>query len=101
MSKLPSRDDLDLLVRDVRTSIRPEYRASNDEIDAPGICLTIGWNPDSGGWGWQTGDNSFSGNASFYPVWAVVNIYTDTDVTAVVDEILEELEDYDYDDNDD
>ena len=93
MRKLPSREELELLVQEVKGYIRPDRRAFVDD-DEPGICLTVGWSPDNGKWGWQTGDNSYSGGAYSYPVWAVVSLYADTDVTAAVDEILEELEDY-------
>ena len=33
--------------------------------------VTIGWNPATGKWGWQTGDNFYQGDAYGYPVWAV------------------------------
>lgn len=47
----------------------------NYGVDKEGLDLTIGFNPKSKEWDYQTGDNSYSGAAYFYPVWGVTTIF--------------------------
>ena len=47
----------------------------NYGIDKEGLDLTVGFNPESKEWDYQTGDNSYSGAAYFYPVWGVTTIF--------------------------
>ena len=89
--KRPHPNDLKELVEHAKTCIAPDSLA-HEEDDRPGILLTIGWNPVNGEWGWQTGDNSFTGAAYHYPIWAVVEIYPNSDTHEVVKQIREQLE---------
>jgi len=85
---LPDRANLVPLIESLLPTIGDEYRASEDD-ETPGMCLTVGWNDATGRWGWQTGDNSFTGGAYGYPHWAVVTLpQVDTDEA---DEDLDEL----------
>jgi hypothetical protein len=75
--KLPLIKDLAALIKRLKPQIQDDYRASefDSEDDLPSMLLTVGWSAESGGWGWQTGDNSYSGGAYFYPTWATVAVY--------------------------
>jgi hypothetical protein len=74
--KTPSIATLAKLFASLKTDIRDDYRCSDDPDDeTPGICVTIGWTPETGGWSYQTGDNSFTGGAYGHTVWAVVSLY--------------------------
>lgn len=54
-------------------------------------CLTVGYSPQSESWGYQTGDNSFTGGAYGHPFWGVVWIGADADPSEVADEIAEDI----------
>jgi len=52
------------LLRELIPEIADEYRATDDPEDSePGMCVTIGTNDELDSWGYQTGDNSYSGGA--------------------------------------
>ena len=64
--------------------------------------LTVGYDPKTGEWDYQTGDNSYSGAAYFYPVWGVGTIFPldcslngSADLARdIVNQILEQAEHY-------
>ena len=72
--QLPSQVDLLELIEAVRENLKTY---SYEELET--ATLTIGWHPTSGSWSYQTGDNSFTGNAYGYPCWAVVEVCRETD----------------------
>lgn len=90
--KLPPMSDLYRLCRAVKGEIADEYRAF-EEDETPGICLTVGSNPDTGEWSYQTGDNSYTGGAYGYPCWAVVGVYRNSNCRTLAREIREQLTD--------
>ena len=55
------------------------------------VCVTVGYSPQSESWGYQTGDNSFTGGAYGHPFWGVVWIGADADPAEVADEIAEDI----------
>ena len=55
------------------------------------VCLTVGYSPEAESWGYQTGDNSFTGGAYGHPFWGVVWIGADADPAEVADEIAEDI----------
>jgi len=56
--------------------------------------LTIATNADdTGEWGWQTGDNSYSGQCYFYRHWAIGQIDADTDHVELAEDLRDQLED--------
>jgi hypothetical protein len=64
----------------LKKDICDDYRATDDPDDnTPGMCVTIGFTPAdeerNASWGYQTGDNSYSGGAYSHPHWAVVYLY--------------------------
>jgi hypothetical protein len=87
---LPTVKDL----RDLIISVKPN-------IDGPeGLDLTVSTNGESRErWGWQTGDNSFTGGAYSYRNWAVVTIFKRSDATAIAHDIRRQLsESVEFDD---
>jgi hypothetical protein len=64
---------LRLNITNVATLIKKikEYGVDKQE----GLDLTVGFNPKSKEWDYQTGDNSYSGACYFYPLWGVTTIF--------------------------
>ena len=91
MNALLNKAELIDVIVDVQQQIQDDYRAF-EEDEEPGIQLTIGVN-DSGDWNYQTGDNSFTGNAYGYPDWGVVGVYRDSDPDEIAEDILSQLTD--------
>jgi hypothetical protein len=91
MKKLPTITKLSALVRHVKKSIGDEYRAFEEE-NIPGIQLTVACD-DEGSWDYQTGDNSYSGAAYFYPHWAVVGVYRRSNSKEVARDLQSQLSD--------
>ena len=62
-----------LNITNVATLIKriKEYGVDKEE----GMDLTVGFNPKSKEWDYQTGDNSYSGACYFYPIWGVTTIF--------------------------
>ena len=85
------REDIALLIEDLKWCIDDECRAF-EEDDEPGIQLTIGTNGDMSDYGWQSGDNSYSGAAYGYPYWAVVGVYVDTSASDLAQDCIDQLE---------
>ncbi len=54
--------------------------------------LTVGMNLE-GEYGWQSGDNSYTGGAYHYPVWAVVTIHRREKSAQIVRDIIQQLGD--------
>lgn len=88
---LPTIKTLTQLVKSIKADIDDDFRAFEDD-DAPGIQLTVGTNGNS--WSYQTGDNSYSGSAYFYPYWSVTGIYRDTNCRELARSIQSELAEY-------
>ncbi len=60
--------------------------------ETPYNDLTVGMN-HAGEWGFQTGDNSYTGGAYLYPFWSVVSVTEDSDPEDVFKEIVDQFED--------
>lgn len=90
--KTPSIQVLSSLVKHVKANIADDYRAFEDD-DIPGIQLTVGWNPETGEWSYQTGDNMYSGDAYFYPIWAVCGVYRRSNSVELARDLIAQLED--------
>ena len=96
-TNLPSIREVSALVRHVAKQVprandpdANDYREDQDSL--PSIDLTIGFNPDDGSWSYQTGDNSFTGGAYGYPIWAVTAIYRRQDSRAVARDLIDQLD---------
>ena len=95
-AKLPTIRELAELVRHVAKQVprandsdADDYRM--DQYSLPSIDLTIGWSPETGAWSYQTGDNSFTGGAYGYPIWAVTSVYRRQDSRAVARDLIDQL----------
>ena len=84
------KSDLYQLCRAVKSDIADDYRAFDDD-EIPGIQLTVACNDDMKEWSFQTGDNSYSGGAYFYPHWAVVGVYRNSNCKELASDILNQL----------
>ena len=93
MENLPKVYYVSSLVGEIQKEIEPEFRAFEGD-DVPGIQLTIGWDPETGKWDYQTGDNSFFGPVYFYHVWAVVGVYENSNPNELARDILDQLKEY-------
>jgi hypothetical protein len=91
---VPSVKELAHLIRAIKKDISDEYRA-HEEDEIPGICLTIGCSYDKG-WGWQTGDNSYTGGAYGHPFWGVGSIHRRSNSIEVAKEIINDVYEQTY-----
>ncbi len=89
MKSLPKIVDLRKLFVLLRKEIDDDMVDEGD--DEPSIYVTIGWNDKTGNWSFQTGDNSYTGSAYFYPHWACVHIYRTGNLTDLAKSVREEL----------
>jgi hypothetical protein len=88
--------EFELLVTELIPTIADDYRAFEDfdpEDDVPSMQLTVATDDLASCWSFQTGDNSFTGNAYGLPHWAVVYLTRDSDPNDVAKEIADQLED--------
>jgi hypothetical protein len=67
-------NELTHLLRALKGTIHDDYRATEEDT-IPGMQVTVGASDDMEDWNYQTGDNSYSGAAYFYPNWAVIYLY--------------------------
>lgn len=74
----------------------PDYKCymmadnKDDEGERVGLQLTVSCNNEQTEWGWQSGDNSYSGGAYSLPHWAVVEIYARDKVSDIVNDIFKQ-----------
>ena len=87
-----TKGELYRLCRAVKKDIADDYRAF-DEDEIPGIQLTVACDDKMEKWSYQTGDNSYTGGAYFFPHWAVVGVYRRSNCRDLVEDILMQLED--------
>lgn len=92
--RLPTIKDLSELVRWVKPQICDDYIDEGDTL--PSICLTVGADTNTGDWGYQTGDNSYTGGAYGYPDWAVVTVYRRSNSIKLARDVREQLSDLFY-----
>jgi hypothetical protein len=92
--KLPTIHDLAELIKAIKPDIADEY--IDDEDTIPGIDVTIGCDPETGRWSYQTGDNSFTGGAYHYPIWGVGRIYRRTNSRDLARDLIDQIADQYY-----
>jgi hypothetical protein len=89
--KLPTIKEITKLLIHCKKYIDEDSRAFEDG-DAPSMQITIGINTESGEWGYQTGDNSYTGGAYLYPTWGVGYLFRNSNCREVAKEILADAE---------
>lgn len=82
--------DLIPVIKEVQAQILSDCRAF-EEDEIPGIQITVGTTMKADAWDYQTGDNSYSGNAYFFPVWGIAGVYEDSDPREKAQEICEDI----------
>ena len=89
---LPLVKDLRRLFIALKKTIGDEYRCTLDDVwGPPSMDVTIGWDPESGDYAYQVGDNSYTGGAYGYPHWAVVYLERRSNSTEMAREVREQL----------
>ena len=79
------------LLIELKNQIRDEYRAfEDDDSDVPSMQITIA-TTDGKTWGWQTGDNSYTGGAYSFRHWHVLCLERRSNSTALAREAVHEL----------
>lgn len=93
-AKYPTKKEMFELIRDLKPTIGDDYVSMNwdpsDEGGPPLMTVTVGLDPKDGSWGYQTGDNSYTGGAYGYHYWAVVDIHRRSNSNEVAQEILDQ-----------
>ena len=94
---LPLVKDLRRLFIALKKTIGDDYRCTLDdgpgaEEGPPSMDVTIGWDPESGDYAYQVGDNSYTGGAYGYPHWAVVYLDRRSNSTELAREVRSQLD---------
>jgi hypothetical protein len=88
-----------LIKKDVREYGGQESEWDDDDADQT-LTLTVGADGEARNqWSFQTGDNSVTGGAYFYPYWAVVEVGERDNAGQVADDILDQLSERWYSSN--
>ena len=95
--KLPKIGEIRALLVALKSEIHDDYRATDDPDDnVPGMCVTIGSDPETGDWSYQIGDNSFTGGAYGYPDWAVTYLHRRSNSTELARDVVDQLAELAY-----
>ena len=89
--KFPRIGDLTRLFIDLKQTIDDDCRIELQEDDVPTLQVTIGFDPETGEWSYQTGDNSFTGGAYGFPVWAVVYLQRRSNSRDLAHEVISQI----------
>jgi len=89
--KLPRIKDIRALLIELKAFMHDDYRAEGCEDDStPSMDVTIGAS-DDGTWGYQTGDNSFTGSAYGHPHWAVLFLTRRSNCTELARDAISQI----------
>lgn len=81
-----------MLKKDVYELLVALKKQIGDEYRSEGMDVTFGY--DGGDdWGWQTGDNSFTGGAYGYQNWYVITLTRKSNSRELAKEVVESLKD--------
>lgn len=90
--KTPTIKEITGLLIYLKKNIRDDYRAFDDEEnDKPSMQVTIGASID-GSWGYQTGDNSYTGGAYEHKFWGVRALFRNSNCRELALDVLNEIE---------
>lgn len=91
--KLPAVSHLTPIIKHLKKQIDDDYIAEGDTL--PSIDITIGYTPRTEDrdelWDYQSGDNSFIGDAYGHSIWAVATIYRRSNSTEIAKELILDL----------
>jgi hypothetical protein len=86
LDRLPSKEDLMSLIQEIRDQ---DFSFNEDGY----IDITVASNGvDQYDWGFQLGDNSYTGQCYFYNHWAIGTIDNETDNEELANDLLDQLE---------
>lgn len=80
---------IDAIKQDIEPGMVDPLDSDYDAI--PYISLTVGTDDKMTQWGYQTGDNSFTGGAYSFPHWAVTEITEEQGSGDIADEVIKQL----------
>lgn len=70
-----------------------KYIKKNWGVSKEGMDLTVGYNPKTKEWDYQTGDNSYSGACYFYPLWGVTTIFPKSKSKDLAQDVVNQIKD--------
>lgn len=83
--------DIRALLIELKTQIGDDYGASEDPDDTtPAMSVTIA-TTDGKNWGWQTGDNSYTGGAYGFAHWHTLTLQRRSNSTDLARECFSDL----------
>ena len=89
IDNLPSKEELIRLIQSIQENDLSSLSLEEDEF----IDITVASNgTDPNDWGFQTGDNSYSGACYSYHHWAIGSIDFQTDPKELATDLLDQLE---------
>ena len=78
--------------RDISDFINMQISAwIENAIEYDGMDITFATNDDGDTWNYQTGDNSYTGGAYSLPHWSVSIINTETTVSELYNDVVDQL----------
>lgn len=83
------KDVYELLVA-LKKQIGDDFRSEG--MDIPSMDVTFGYDGNDD-WGWQTGDNSFTGGAYGYRNWYVITLTRKSNSRQLAKEVVDSLKD--------
>lgn len=84
-------EEIRKLLVSLKREICDDYRAFEDD-EVPGMQVTIATD-DGRDWGFQTGDNSFSGGCYSFHHWSVIYLYPNSNCRDLARNAVNELRD--------
>ena len=88
--KLPPVSEIASLIKSLKRDIGDDYRA-DEESTTPSMQVTIGVDPSTGAWSYQTGDNSYTGGAYGFHYWGVTAIDRRSNSREIAKYLLDEV----------
>lgn len=89
--KLPKIGELAALLKALKKDICDDYRIDDQEDGPPIMCVTVGCDIGTGEWGFQTGDNSYTGGAYGYHHWGVGYLTRRSNSRDVANDIIADI----------
>lgn len=75
------------------TNLIKTLKKSDMDSSGEPLELTVGYNPKTGEWSYQTGDNSYTGPVYRFPVWGVTTIFPRFCSRTLAESVLGQIKD--------
>lgn len=72
----------------IKTLKKSDMDSSGEPLD-----LTVGYNPKTGEWSYQLGDNSYTGPVYGFPIWGVATIFPRFSSRTLAEVLLRQIKD--------